>query len=308
MHLHEHTQDKGHIHTNTTNEKKLFVAIFLNAVITTAQIIGGLISGSLALLSDAFHNLSDVMALTVSYFALKISKKGANETKTYGYKRAEILAALLNIVVLVIICFFIIYTAVKRFYAPVQINSSLMIIVTLIGLLGNGISVLMLFTEAKKNINMKSAFLHLLGDTFSSVAVLIVAIILHFYKFLFLDAAISILISLYIIKESFTILAESINILMQATPAGLNTKTIIARLIAEKDLDILDIHHIHVWAVSQDDIVMDAHVVVKKEIGLREIDSKIIKINDILECDFGITHSTLQFETEEFKHEKTCVL
>ncbi|MCX8093686.1 MAG: cation diffusion facilitator family transporter, partial [Candidatus Goldbacteria bacterium] len=195
-----------HLHNKSQNpEENLIISIFINIFITSAEIVGGIISGSLALLSDAFHNFSDAIALLVSYFAILIGKKEKNIKKTFGYKRAEIIAALFNVCVLIIICGYIIFEAIKRFKTPEIINTPLMLLIAFIGLIGNGLSVLLLFKNSKENINIKSAFLHLLGDTISSITVIIIAIILLFKPIYILDTILSILISVYIIKESFSI-------------------------------------------------------------------------------------------------------
>ena len=298
-----------YLHENKEISKnKLFITIILNIGITISEIIGGLISGSLALLSDAFHNLSDVFSLIISYIALLITKKKKDEIKTFGYKRAEVLAALFNIIILIIAIFYILQEAIKRFFEPSYISAPIMIIVTIIGLIGNTISVFLIFKDAKKNINIKSAFLHLFGDTISSLGVLIVAFILIFFKNLYiLDPIVSILIVIYIIKEGFSIFLESINILMQGIPKGINTDKIIKRLKSDKKLQIKDIHHIHIWGLSSDSIILDCHVVLpKKSLTNININETLSKINEILECEFNIAHATIQIETEEFDHSTKC--
>jgi cobalt-zinc-cadmium efflux system protein len=298
-----------HIHQdNKISKNKLLVTIILNICITISEIIGGLISGSLALLSDAFHNLSDVFSLIISYIALLISRKKKDEIKTFGYKRAEILAALLNIVILLIAIFYILQEAIKRIFEPNYISAPIMIVVTIIGLLGNLFSVFLIFKDSKKNINIKSAFLHLFADTISSFGVLFVALILMFFKNLYiLDSIISILIAIFIVKEGISIFMESINILMQGIPKGFNTDKIIKRLKSEKSLEIKDIHHVHIWGLSSDSIILDCHVVLPEK-NLKNINVILNKINEILECDFHISHATIQIESEGFDHSKKCLV
>ena len=287
---------------------KILIAIFLNFLITVSEVIGGILSGSLALFSDAFHNLSDVISLIISLIALKISAKNKNESKTFGYKRAEVLAALFNIIILFIAVFFIIREAIKRFIRPEEISAQIMIIIALISLIGNSASISMLLRDAKKNINIKSAFLHLLGDTFSSLSVIIVGLILMIFpKLYILDPVISLLIIIFIIKEAFTILMESINILMQGIPKGISTDRIIRRLKSEKELEILDIHHMHVWEISSDNIILDCHVVIPKK-TFNKLNEKLEKINYILTCEFNINHTTIQFEHAGFDHSVKCEL
>jgi cobalt-zinc-cadmium efflux system protein len=288
-------------------EKSLLFSFFLNIFITVAEIAGGILSGSLSLLSDAFHNLSDSASLLISYIALLIGKKSKSPSKTYGYKRAEILAALANVIILLLVCFYIIFEAVKRISHPEKINTGLMLIVAFLGLFGNGISVLMLFKDSKKNINIKSSFLHLLGDTISSFAVILTAVVLFFKPWYLLDTIMSIAISLYIIKESISILMESVNILMQGAPRGLNKDEIIKKLMSEKELKIRGIHHIHMWDITPGKTVFDVHIVVDQE-HLKDANLIIGRINHILQEDFHISHSTIQLESGSLSHCISCDL
>lgn len=304
-HEHGHSHSHGHHHHHAQGEKGLVLSIIINAGITAAEIIGGILSGSLALLSDAFHNLSDVISLIISYIAILIGKKSKSVTKTYGYKRAEILAALINVLALFFVCGYIIFEAVERFQHPQPINTNLMLAIAAIGLLGNGISVLLLFKDAKENINIKSAFLHLLADTVSSVAVIATAVILIFKPWYFLDAAISVLIAVYIAKESFGILMETLNILMQGAPKNIDDRQIKKRLLDESALQIKDVHHIHMWEISPGKVVFDAHVAVPKG-NLKDADTIIYGINRILADEFKICHSTIQLESDEFDHCVSC--
>ena len=298
-----------HSHENREISKnKLLITIILNIGITISEIIGGIISGSLALLSDAFHNLSDVFSLIISYIALLITRKKKDEIKTFGYKRAEVLAALFNIIILLIAVFYILQEAIKRFFKPGFISAPIMMIVTIIGLAGNAFSVFLIFKEAKRNLNIKSAFLHLFGDTMSSLGVLIVAFILLFFKNLYiLDPIVSILIALYIMKEGFSIFMESINILMQGIPRGINTAKIVKRLKSDKNLEIKDVHHVHIWGLSSDSIILDCHVVLPEN-RLENINDILNKINEILVCEFNIAHVTIQIESEGFKHSTKCLV
>ncbi|HMB01963.1 MAG TPA: cation diffusion facilitator family transporter, partial [Spirochaetota bacterium] len=255
-----HTHDKKNNTAKQPHEKPLIFSIIINIIITAAEITGGVLSGSLALLSDAFHNLSDVVSLIISYFAILIGKKPGNRVKTYGYKRAEIIAALINILALFVICGFIIFEAVKRLKNPEPINVPLMISIASIGLIGNGVSVLLLIKSSKSSLNIKSAFLHLLADTISSVAVIITAIILLFKPWYILDTVLSVLIALYIVKESFSVLMESLNILMQGAPRGIDREKLKKRLFEIKEVNIKGIHHIHMWNITPGETVFDAHV------------------------------------------------
>ena len=175
------------------------VSIVLNILITAAQVVGGLASGSLALLSDALHNFSDVISLVVSYIASKLSKQKASINRTFGYKRAEILAAFINASTLVIVAIILIIEAIKRFNNPETIESNLVIWLSMIAIVGNGFSVLLLKKDAKNNINMRSAYLHLLTDMLASVAVLIGGLLMKYYQMFWVDSALTFLIAVYLI-------------------------------------------------------------------------------------------------------------
>lgn len=294
----------GHAHA-PTGEKNLLISILLNLLITAAEIAGGVLSGSLALLSDAFHNFSDVVSMVISYIAILVGKKSKNAGKTYGYKRAEILAAVFNVAALFAVCGYIIYEAILRFSHPEPVKSGLMLAVAFIGLLGNGISVILLFKTAKENINIRSAFLHLLGDTISSVAVIVIAGIMVIKPWYILDTIASILIAAYILKESFGILSESLNVLMQGAPKHLNMEDIRKSILRIKGLKIIDIHHVHMWDITPGQTVFDAHVVVKKA-SLKNADRIIEKINTMLSLKYKVCHSTIQLESEDFSHCVSC--
>jgi len=178
-HSHSHADLKG---------RNLVISILLNIIITVSQVAGGLVSGSLSLLSDALHNFSDVLSLVVSYIATILSKKQASNNKTFGYKRAEIIAAFVNAATLIIVAVILIKEAVERFYNPQEIESDLVIWLSLLGIIANGFSVLLLKKDASSNMNMKSAYLHLLTDMMASVAVLIGGLLMKFYQMYWVDA------------------------------------------------------------------------------------------------------------------------
>ena len=217
--MHHHAQ-------SGISERNLLAAVVLNFTITAAEITGGLISNSLALLSDAMHNLGDGIAVGMAYLANRISKKDSNERKTFGYRRIEILTAFLNAVILAAICIFLIAEAIKRFQDPEPIRGLVMFIVAGIGLVANLLAVILLRTDAGKNMNIRAAYLHLLGDTLSSVVVIIGGILIYFFNIYWIDPLITILISLYILRETFYLLRDSFNILMQSTPKELDLEQI----------------------------------------------------------------------------------
>ena len=283
-----------HSHTEV-NRCNLVIAIVMNLSITLAEVIGGILSGSLSLISDALHNLSDGLALLISYFALKISQRQNNERLTFGYKRVEILSALFNAVVLLAISAFLFKEAYTRLRNPEPINSSLMTIVALVGLLANFISVLILRKDSHKNLNVRSAYIHLLSDTFSSIGVVTGGILIHLYGIYYVDPILTFLIGIYIIKESLGIVTETVEILMQAVPKGININKIREEIEALEE--VKDLHHVHIWRLNDTNVHFEGHINLKENLTAREIVPIYRKIEGILK-NYGITHSTLQIEYE----------
>ncbi len=216
-HHHEH-----HHHNGNLQGKKLLWVTLLNLSITMVQIIGGLIANSLSLLSDALHNLGDSSAIFIAFVAGKVSKRKPDTKNTFGYKRVEILAALFNAIVLIAICIFLFYEAYERFMHPESIKGRLMLVVATFGLLANLISVWILQKEKSHNLNVKAAYLHLLGDTLSSVAVIAGGLAIWIWKIYWIDPLITVLVGVYIIWHTWGIVKETIDILMQSAPHEIN--------------------------------------------------------------------------------------
>lgn len=283
-------------HHNGPNKKNLLISVVLNAGITLAEFIGGILSNSLALISDAVHNLSDTMAIVISYVAMLIGKKDSTDKNTFGFKRIEILAALFNAVVLIAISIYLFFEAYERFMNPEPIKGTTMFIVATIGLLGNLISVVLLHKDSSHNLNVKAAYLHLMGDTLSSVGVIIGSILIYFWNVNWVDPLLTIIIGLVIIKGTWGILKETIEILMQASPAGLNIKKIKSEL--EKHPDVINVHHVHTWSLSDNIVHFQGHVEVNKELSIEQVDKIRIKLENILHRDFNIDHITIQMESD----------
>ncbi len=294
----EHKTRKRH-HHQPVNEQNLLIATLLNLVITIAELAGGILSNSLALLSDALHNLSDTFATFIAYMATRISKREANTKQTFGYKRVEILAALLNAVILIIICIYLFKEAYERIQNPEPIKALVVIIIGMIGLLANILSVAILRKDARKNINVKAAYVHLIGDSFSSVLVIITAAAIQLYDIYWIDPIVTILIGLYLIREAFIILKEAINILMQSTPENIDVEKIKLKIEALNEVN--NIHHLHVWNLTDREIHLEAHVELNKDYKLSAVKPVQDKIIKLLRSRFHIHHITLQFEYES-KH------
>ncbi len=285
-HNHEHP---------TVSGRNLLITILLNVVITIAQLIGGFMSGSLALLSDAVHNLSDVLSLIISYAANLLSRrKKQNLSQTFGYKRAEIIAAFFNAATLIVIALFLAVEAIKNLKNPVEIESSIVIWLAFIGILGNGLGVLFLKKDAKNSLNMRSAYLHLLTDMLTSVAVMIGGIMMKMYQVYWVDAVLTIIISVYLIYMSWRIFVDSLKILMLFAPDHIIIKDIENEILALQK--VKNIHHVHVWQLNDHKIHFEAHIEFTKDVKLSEFDTICEKIEHILDDKFGIYHSNLQPE------------
>jgi len=283
-----------HSHNENNKESRLIISAGLNLATTVAQIIGGIFSGSLSLISDALHNLSDTVALVISFFAVRLAKRKNTEAQTFGYKRAEILAALFNACALVVVSVFLFKEAFARFSHPHPINSVLMLSVASIGLIANIISVFLLKAHAHEDLNIRAAYVHLFSDFLSSIAVIIGAVAILISKAYWIDPALTILIGVYVLKEGYKIIEESTRILMQHVPKGINLREIQA-LIEGID-GVKDIHHAHLWAVTERDIHFEAHINVSRDMPVSETCLLVKQVEEALKAHFAITHVTLQIE------------
>ena len=291
-----HDHNHIHHHHHEVNDKNLFVSIFLNIGITIAQIIGGFISGSLSLISDSLHNFSDVISLVLSLFAHRLSKKKANEIRTFGYKRAEIIAAFINSATLIFVAFFLIYEAIIRFKNPVEISSELVIWLSILGIAFNGFSAQILKKDADHNLNMKSAYLHLFSDMMASVAVLVGGILMKYFQWFWVDSVITFAIAIYLVVMGFGILKSTTKILMLFTPENLNVTEIVTAI--HKVTGIHQLHHIHLWHLNDQDVHFEAHLDCKENITIAQFNKIVTEIEEVLHHEFHINHCTIQPEFE----------
>jgi cobalt-zinc-cadmium efflux system protein len=283
-----------HHHHKDISGKNLLITSLLNLAITIVEIAGGLISNSLALLSDALHNLGDTSAVFIAYMAHLISRKGRTSKKTFGYKRIEILAALFNAIVLIVITSYLFVEAFRRIRHPEPIKGNVMFVVAVVGLLANILSVLLLKRDSKHNINVRAAYLHLLGDTISSVAVIAGAVFIYFFGWYWIDPLITFIVGLYILKETWVVLKQAVEILMQGTPEDLDLTEVKKAL---EDLPEIDnIHHVHAWNLNDNEIHFECHVDLNDDIRVSQTEKIKDKIHEILLNKFNITHVTIQYE------------
>lgn len=300
-HHHHHSHDHGAL-----KGRNLGITILLNVGITLAQVIGGFVSGSLALLSDAMHNFSDVISLVISWIASKLSSKKQTARQTFGYKRAEILAALINAVSLVVIAFFLLKEAIERFTQPTEIESGLVMILGGLSIVLNGLSVLLVKDDAKDNINMRSAYLHLLSDMVSSVAVVLGGLVMYLWEVSWVDSVLSIAIALYLVWSSWGLILESIRILMQFAPLHIDLDQVNEQIKKIKEID--NMHHVHVWQLNDKQVNFEAHIRFKEDLPLSKVNEVMKEIEEILHHQFEINHVTLQSEINGFCKDESMVI
>jgi cobalt-zinc-cadmium efflux system protein len=290
-----------HSHQHEVKGKNLLFSIILNIVITVAQIIGGILSGSLALISDALHNFSDVLSLVFSYIANVLSKKKASLNQTFGYKRAEIIAAFINAISLMIVAIYLIFEASQRFFYPEVIQSNLVIWMSLLGIVANGLSALMLKKDADHNLNMKSAYIHLFTDMMASVAVLIGGILMKYYQIYWIDSVLTFAIAIYLIYIGYDLLVDSIRILMLFTPSNIDIEKIIDEV--HKISGVNKLHHIHVWHLNDHELHLEAHLDCAEDIKMSEFNDLLHEIEQVLLDKFHINHINIQpeFNKEDSK-------
>jgi len=304
-HDHEHSHGHAHDHASAGGRKGLLIALTITLFMMIAEIIGGILSNSLALLSDAGHMFTDTLALSLSFFAMKFAGMPATEKRTFGFYRLEILAALLNGVTLVIISLYIIYEAYQRILNPQPVAGTLMLIVAVIGLAANIIGALFLMKHHETNLNIRGAFLHIIGDAVSSVGVIAGGIIILYTGWYLIDPILSILIALGIIAGAVGLVSESVSILLESAPSHINVAAV-AEEIA-KIPGVREAYHVHVWTITSGVYALSAHVIIddRPVSGSREL---LDSIRQRLTDRFKIMHSTIQLECERCDESGSCSL
>ncbi|MBT8262746.1 MAG: cation diffusion facilitator family transporter [Bacteroidia bacterium] len=293
---HNHSHHHQHDHSDVKG-RNLLISIFLNIIITVAQVIGGIVSGSLALISDALHNFSDVLSLIISYVANRFAKKKASFNRTFGYKRAEIIAAFVNAATLLVVAVYLIYEAILRFFNPQDIKSGLVIWLALLGILANGLSVLLLRKSSRENMNMRSAYLHLLTDMSASVAVLVGGLLMKYFGWFWVDSVLTVLIAVYLIIMGYDLLRSSFRVLMLFSPEDVDLEKLRSAISAHPE--IKNVHHIHIWQLNEQENHLEAHIDFHNDITLSEFDAILDEVELILHDEFGINHVNIQPEYQK---------
>jgi cobalt-zinc-cadmium efflux system protein len=291
---HDHSVHDHHHHEVTDVNSAFIIGIFLNTAFVVIELIVGFTTSSLALISDAGHNATDVLSLLLSLFAFKMLKVKATEKYSYGYKKVSILVSLLNAIFLIITVAFIFYEGVRRINAPVEIQGKTVSIIAFIGIFVNGISAWLFLRGKDKDINVRSAYLHMLSDAMVSAGVVIAGIIIYFTHWFWLDTALSFVIGLIILISTWRLLGDSIRMALDGTPPNVKLQKI--KDLVTKFPGVVEMHHIHIWPISSSENAMTAHLVVNQNNLLQfEKDKPKLK-HDLLHLD--IHHVTFETETE----------
>lgn len=283
----------GHNHSSskTTHERSLLFALILTSIFLLVEVIGGIVTQSLALISDAGHMLTDVTALVISLVAIKIGRRPADLNRTFGYYRFEILAATFNTTLLFLVAVYIIYEAWQRLSHPPEIHSMGMIMIASVGLIVNLVSMRLLTSGKDKNMNMKSAYLEVWSDMLGSIGVIMGAAIIYLTGWKEVDSIIAVLIGIWVLPRTFILLKDSINILLEGVPKEINLNKL--KKFMSNTEGVLDIHELHVWAISSDKISLTAHVLIDPQY---EWDDVLYNLRSVLALQFNISHTTLQYE------------
>lgn len=290
-----------HVHIDPqSGDRRVSVAIWANALLTVAQIVGGVLSGSLALVADALHNFSDMASLVIAFVARKIARRPADARMTFGYGRIEIVAALINYTTLILVGFYLIYEGGMRLIAPPQVAGWTVVILGCVALVIDTLTALLTYTMQKDSVNIRALFLHNLSDALASVAVIFGGTLIILYDLRWVDPAITIGIAVYILYLALTEIGGPIRMLMLGSPPDMDATAVVGALVK---LDgVRDVHHVHLWQMQEHEVALDCHVVLVGQ-DWSELDAVKREIKRMLAVDFGISHSSLEFETSDSAHE-----
>lgn len=301
-----HQHDHGHDHTHGANKKVLLLSFIIITGYMVVEAIGGFLTNSLALLSDAGHMLSDSISLGIAMLAFMFGEKAASYSKTYGYKRFEILAAVLNGITLIGIALFIFYEAIERFTNPPEVATTGMLIISIIGLFVNILVawIMMRGSDTKDNLNMRGAFLHVLSDMLGSVGAIVAALLIMFFGWGWADPLASIIVALLVVRSGYHVTKASIHVLMEGTPSNVDVQEII-QLIEQTD-GIESIHDLHIWTITSGTNALSCHAVVNDQLKIAESEHILRKIEHNLQHK-GIKHVTIQLETSLHRHDNSIL-
>ena len=293
--------DHGHAHIDpNTGDRRITIAIWANGLLTVAQVVGGILSGSLALVADALHNFSDMASLVIAFGARKISRRPADERMTFGYGRIEIVAALINYTTLILIGLYLIYEGGMRMIDPPEVMGWTVVIIGGVALFIDTLTAMLTYSMQKGSVNIRALFLHNLSDALSSVAVMVAGTLIILYDMRWIDPAITIGIAVYILYLSFTEIRGPIRTLMLGSPPDIDGKDVVAAI---QDVGgVADVHHVHLWQMQEHAAALDCHIVVARD-RMGDIGTIKEEIKSVLCVCFSIEHSTLEFEADDNAHQ-----
>jgi len=290
----------GHLHDHAASDAsgttRLVLAIVFNALITAVEFIAGFLAGSLALIADATHNLSDTASMGTSLIARRLSARAADDRRTFGYDRAELIGAFINLITLVLIALYLIFEAVQRVLEPASVNGTLMIWVGAGTLVGNVATAVVLYAPSRDSLNLRSAFVHIVADAFGSIAVIAGGVVILRFDWTIIDPILTASIAAYILIQSYGMLRETISILMESAPRGFDIDAMADRVASLQN--VAGMHHIHVWRLDESRVALEAHVATKDIESLADLDRVKQSIKRVLDDEYGIDHATLELEYE----------
>lgn len=288
-----HHHHHHHHHNHDLQGRSLVFAVFINVVLTLVQLVGGLLSGSLALVADAVHNFSDAGSLAIAAFARRVAGLPASDRMTFGFGRAEILGALVNSTSLVVVGFYLLYESFQRFFHPQPVEGMTVIWVAGVALIIDIITALLTLRGSKDSLNIRAVFVHNLSDAFASLLVMISGCLILWYQVYWVDLAASVLISFYILYHSYILIKECIGVLMQAVPDDISLNEVKTEL--KTITSVIDVHHVHIWQLHERLRSLEAHLVIEAG-DVQSMEQIKEKAKGILRDRFCITHSTLELE------------
>lgn len=303
-HAHDHGASHGQGAGGPGRERRLLVAVVLNVGIVVGQIVAGLAAGSVGLLADAAHNLTDVLALVVSLFAVRLARRPHTAARSFGWHRSTVLAALFNAAGIIAVCGFVVYESAARIFSPEPVEGGIVIVMALVGAVGNGLSALVVF-DRSGDLNMRSALLHLVSDAVTSVAVAATGVVILVVGGAYwLDPAIALVISALIGWQGWRIAREATAILLEGTPVGVDPDAITATIEGTPGVDA--VHDLHAWSLSSEMRALSAHVVVSGHPSLEEAQVVATRVKDRLADAHGIDHATIELECEPCADDPRC--
>lgn len=298
--------DHGHDHTHGANKKILLISFIIITLYMIVEAIGGFLTNSLALLADAGHMLSDAISLGIALLAFTLGEKAANYSKTYGYKRFEILAAVLNGVTLVVIAVYIFYEAIGRFQNPPEVASTGMLIIACIGLLVNIVVawIMMRGADVEENLNMRGAYLHVISDMLGSIGAIIAALLIIFFGWGWADPLASVIVAALVLRSGYYVTKSGLHVLMEGTPENVDVDDVIQTILNTKGIH--DVHDLHVWSITSGLNALSCHAVVDDQMTIAESDQLLRQIEHDLEHQ-NIHHMTIQLETSAHLHDNSIL-